>query len=52
MLDLLRELNDAGTTVVVITHDHEVANSMPRVVELRDGRIVRDGPPRSVQVPR
>jgi putative ABC transport system ATP-binding protein len=45
VLELLRELHAAGTTVVVITHDHEVAASMPRVVEIRDGRIVSDGPP-------
>jgi len=44
VLELLRELHAAGTTVVVITHDREVAASMPRVVEIRDGRIVGDGP--------
>lgn len=42
VLDLLRELNDAGTTVVVITHDREVAEALPRRVGLRDGRVVSD----------
>ena len=43
ILDLLRDLNAVdGTTVVVITHDHEVAARTNRQVELRDGRIVRD----------
>jgi putative ABC transport system ATP-binding protein len=42
ILDLLRELNDEGTTVVVITHDHEVAGALPRRVRLRDGRIEED----------
>ncbi|MET8827957.1 ABC transporter ATP-binding protein [Streptomyces sp. NPDC004610] len=47
VLDLLRELNEAGTTVVVITHDREVAGSLPREVGLRDGRVVSDsGGPR------
>ncbi|MDQ4070950.1 MAG: ABC transporter ATP-binding protein [Actinomycetota bacterium] len=39
---LLRELNTEGTTVAVITHNHELADSLPRQVEIRDGRIHRD----------
>lgn len=39
---ILRELNDAGTAVVVITHDNELAEQMPRQVRIRDGRIVSD----------
>ena len=42
IMRLLRELNAAGTTVVVITHNHEIADALPRTVELRDGHIVRD----------
>jgi putative ABC transport system ATP-binding protein len=44
ILDLLRELNDEGTTIVVITHDHDVAASMDRRIEIRDGRITGDSP--------
>jgi putative ABC transport system ATP-binding protein len=40
VVDLLRELNDAGTTVLVITHDHEIADSLPRQVPMRDGEVV------------
>ncbi len=36
---LLGELNGAGATIVVITHDLEVASRFPRRVEMRDGRI-------------
>jgi len=36
---LLQELNDAGTTIAVITHDPEVADALPRRVALRDGRL-------------
>jgi putative ABC transport system ATP-binding protein len=42
VVDLLRELNKDGTTVVVITHDRELAASLPRRVELRDGLVETD----------
>ncbi|HEX4704224.1 MAG TPA: ABC transporter ATP-binding protein [Pseudonocardiaceae bacterium] len=42
ILALLTELNAAGTTVVVITHDHQVAAAAHRQVDLRDGRVVAD----------
>jgi putative ABC transport system ATP-binding protein len=40
VVELLRELNAAGTTVLVITHDHEIADSLPRQVPMRDGEVV------------
>jgi putative ABC transport system ATP-binding protein len=42
IMRLLEELNEAGRTVVLITHEPEVAEFAKRVVELRDGHIVRD----------
>jgi putative ABC transport system ATP-binding protein len=39
---LLRELNADGATIVVITHDRDIAGAMPRRVEMRDGRVVAD----------
>lgn len=42
VLALLKELNDAGTTIAVITHDRDIAAALPRRVELRDGRIRAD----------
>ena len=42
VLELLRELNAEGTTIVVITHDHDVAAAMRRQVVMRDGAIESD----------
>ncbi|GAB3839013.1 ABC transporter ATP-binding protein [Micromonospora andamanensis] len=42
VLDLLYDLHRAGTTVVVITHDREIAEALPRQVRMRDGRIRTD----------
>jgi putative ABC transport system ATP-binding protein len=42
--DLLFEINaEAGTTLIVVTHDLELATRTGRVIRLRDGRIVDDG---------
>jgi putative ABC transport system ATP-binding protein len=42
LMALLRELNTAGTTVVVVTHDRDIAASLSRQVHMRDGRVVHD----------
>jgi putative ABC transport system ATP-binding protein len=42
VLEVLRGLNADGATVVVITHDREVAAAMPRLIGIRDGRIEVD----------
>jgi putative ABC transport system ATP-binding protein len=42
VLDLFDQLHADGATIVVITHDSTVAQRMPRVVSLADGRIVSD----------
>ena len=60
ILALLEELNGAGATILVITHEREIAGRLPRQIEMLDGRIVADSvrnvPPRdaadmSVAVP-
>jgi len=40
ILALLGELHEAGSTIVTITHDHEIAGAFPRRVELRDGELL------------
>lgn len=39
IVDLFLQLNHQGSTIVMITHDRELAESMPRVVEILDGQI-------------
>jgi putative ABC transport system ATP-binding protein len=42
ILGLFAQLNREGATVVLVTHDHDVARATRRTIEMRDGRIVAD----------
>ncbi|MFF1816047.1 ABC transporter ATP-binding protein [Kribbella sp. NPDC058245] len=42
VMELLRDLHAAGTTVVVITHDRDIAAALPRQVRMRDGVILEE----------
>lgn len=42
IIELILNLNQQGATILIITHDHQVADRLPRRIELRDGRIVAD----------
>ena len=43
ILDLFEELHESvGTTIVVITHEREIAERLPRRIEMLDGTIVAD----------
>ncbi|MEU7872654.1 ABC transporter ATP-binding protein [Dactylosporangium sp. NPDC049140] len=42
VMQLLGELHHAGTTILVITHDQQIAASLPRQVSMRDGEVVSD----------
>jgi ABC-type multidrug transport system ATPase subunit len=52
LLGLLDEATDSGATVVVATHQPEFAERTPRVVALRDGELVHDGPATPAEVER
>lgn len=42
VMAILHELKDEGRTVIVITHDNEIAEEAERVIRIRDGRVVED----------
>jgi putative ABC transport system ATP-binding protein len=51
IMQLIRDLNAAGATVIMITHDADLADQLPRQIRVRDGQVVSDtGRDRSVPV--
>ena len=44
IMQLFQELNDAGITIIMVTHEADVAHHAKRIVQFRDGRIIGDFP--------
>lgn len=44
VLEFLQELNREGNTIVLITHDNEIAIKAQRIIRLADGKVIYDGP--------
>ena len=44
IMNLFSELNQQGMTVLLITHERDIAESAGRIIEMRDGQIVSDHP--------
>jgi len=42
IMEIFQRLNDAGLTIVLVTHEHDIAQYAKRVLVLRDGRIRKD----------
>jgi putative ABC transport system ATP-binding protein len=42
IIELLAERNGAGATIILVTHDPEIADGLPRIVRLRDGLVESD----------
>jgi ABC-type lipoprotein export system ATPase subunit len=45
-LDLLERLSRQGTTIVMVTHDSEVAARAHRIIEMRDGKVIAESAPK------
>ena len=41
-MNILKDLHKSGRTVIIITHDDEIADQVDRVVRIMDGKIVSD----------
>jgi len=45
VMRFLKELHEAGNTIVLITHDNGIAAEAPRIIRIHDGRVIYDGSP-------
>ena len=45
VIEFLKKLNEAGNTIIMVTHDNSIAAEAKRVIRITDGRIVYDGEP-------
>lgn len=41
IMELFKSLNNEGKTIIIVTHDHEIARQCDRIIEISDGRIVK-----------
>ncbi|WP_287582468.1 ABC transporter ATP-binding protein [Candidatus Borrarchaeum sp.] len=42
IMELLRQINDQGQTVIVVTHDDMIAKTTDRIIKLRDGKVIEN----------
>ncbi len=45
-MEILKEINEAGITVIIVTHEHDIAAMTRQIIRLKDGRIheiIRNG---------
>ena len=41
-MSLIKKINNEGKTILVVTHEHEIANMCKRIITLKDGVIITD----------
>lgn len=44
IMEMLGKLNDAGKTIIMVTHEDDIAEHAKRIIRMRDGQIIDDGP--------
>ena len=42
VMDLIQQINDEGRTILIVTHEHDIAQMTKRIVNLKDGLIIDD----------
>lgn len=42
IMNIMRELNDQGITIIIVTHDKSISSACNRVIEIKDGKITKD----------
>lgn len=50
MMALLKELHQQGHTIILVTHDMDVAHFADRIIEIKDGEIIADNPSPKAQI--
>ena len=50
VMELIQGINDEGKTILVVTHEHDIANMTKRIVNLKDGIIIDDSKVEQVRV--
>src|SRR5215212_10326021 len=50
IMAMLGRLNDAGKTIIMVTHEDDIAEHAKRVIRMRDGLIIDDGPSERMKV--
>jgi putative ABC transport system ATP-binding protein len=49
VMELIQGINDDGKTILVVTHEHDIAQMTKRIVNLKDGLIIDDSPVQQVR---